>query len=59
MEQNKLCRPGFDPQITVCFDDRGIERLMYKEDLLQETNQGGLACEPSNKVVYVYPSANV
>ena len=58
-EHNRLCRLGFDCQITIKHDDRGIERLIYKEDALHKTHQGGLSCKPFNKVVYVYPSANV
>ena len=30
--------------------------LVYKEDLLQKTNQGGLICKGSSKTVHVYPS---
>ena len=31
-EHNNLRRPGFDPQITIEKDDRGCERIVYRED---------------------------
>ena len=53
-EQNRSRKPGCFPQIVVSFDDRGIERLMYKEHPLKKINRGGgLACRPSNKTVYL------
>ena len=59
IEHNRLRRPGFDPQIKISTDSRGKECLIYQEDLLQKTNQGGLKCKPKTKIVYVYPSSNV
>ena len=53
-EHNKLQRPGFDSQLNVEFDDRGVKCLVYHEDSLQKTNQGGLLCKGRSKVVYVY-----
>ena len=54
-----LRRPGFDCQIIVERDDCGKKRLVYHEDPLQKTNQGGLICKRNNKVVYVYECSNV
>ena len=59
VEHNRLRRPGFSCQINVEFDNNGKERLVYKEDPLQKTNQGGLIGKKTNKIVYVYPSSNV
>ena len=59
VEHNRLRRPGFDPQVVVGRDSRDKECLIYTEDALQKTNQGGLKCKPRTKVVYVYPSTNV
>ena len=59
VEHACLRRPGFDPQIIVEKDDHGKKRLVYKEDPLQKTNQGGLVCKRSNKVVYVYESVSL
>ena len=54
IEHNKLRRPGCNSQFSVEKDDRGLERLVYKEDPLQKNNQGGLVCKGRSKVVYVY-----
>ena len=59
VEHNRLRRPGFDPQVIVGNDARGRECLIYTEDALNKTNQGGLKCKQRTKVVYVYPSANL
>ena len=59
VEHSHLRRPGFDPQIIVEKDDCGKKRLVYREDPLQKTNQGGLVCKRTNKVVYVYESASL
>ena len=59
VEHNRLRRPGFNSQIVVGTDSRGKECLIYNEDPLHKTNQGGLKCIPKKKVMYVYPSANV
>ena len=32
--------------------------LIYTEDALHKTNQGGLMCKPKSKVVHVYPASN-
>ena len=53
LEHNKLCRLGCDSQFSFEFDGRGIETLVYQEDPLQKTNQGGLICKGKSKVVYV------
>ena len=56
----RLRRPGFDCQIKSELDQNtGKEILVYREDPLQKTNQGGLANKPSNKIVRVYPAMNV
>ena len=59
VEDSRLRRPGFDSQIIVDRDDHGKKILVYKEDPLQKTNQGGLVCRRNNKVVYVYKSTSL
>ena len=59
VEHNRLRRPGFNPQIIVETCDDGRECLVYKEDALQKTNQGGLQSKSNNKIVYVYPSSDL
>ena len=54
MEHNKLRCPGCGSQLTFQCDNRGMEQLVYREDPLQKTNQGGLECNGTRKVVYVY-----
>ena len=56
VEHQRLRRPGFNSQFSLSVDDRGIESLVYKEDPLQKTNQGGLTNKPNNKVVHIYPA---
>ena len=58
IEHNKLCRPGCDSQFHLEFDDRGKQRLVYKEDPLWKANQGGLICKRHNKTVYIYAASN-
>ena len=58
IEYNRLRRPECTPQISFEFDKRGIECMVYKEDPLQKTNQGGLVCKSRGKIVYVYASSN-
>ena len=48
----RLRRPGFDCQITIGLDDKGRERLVYREGLLQKNNQGGIGTRNSSKIVY-------
>ena len=57
-EHNNLRRPGFDSQFSFEHDTRGIEQLVYHEDPLQKTNQGGLSSKGKSKIVYVYPSSS-
>ena len=57
VEHNRLRRPGFNCQIVV-ETFKGRERLVYSEDLLQKTNQGGLNARNGNKIVYVYPASD-
>ena len=56
VEHSCLRRPGFDSQILIDRDDRGKKRLVYREDPLQKTNQGGLIGKRNNKIVYIYQS---
>ena len=59
-EHNNLRRPGCNPQIKVTTDSRGIKCLVYREDPLSKTNQGGLnARAKESKVVYVYPTTDI
>ena len=58
VEHEILCRPGFNCQITIGYDDRGKRRLVYQEDPLQKTRQGGLNCKCTSKVVYVYDGSD-
>ena len=39
--------------------ETGKEILVYREDPLQKTNQGGLSSKAFNKIVKVFPSVNV
>ena len=60
VEHYRLRRPGFDPQIKTEIDENSDkEIIIYREDPLQKTNQGGLVNKPHNKVVKVFPSADV
>ena len=58
LEHNKLQRPGCNSQFYFEFDERGVECLVYKEDPLQKTNQGGLVCKGTSKIVYVYAASD-
>ena len=58
VEHNNLRRPGCSPQIQIQRDLRGVECLVYTEDPLQKTNQGGLACKVKPKVVNIYPATD-
>ena len=58
VEHNKLRRPGCNSQLSLEFDDRGIERLVYKEDPLQKTNQGGLMNKGKCKIVHIYGASD-
>ena len=58
VEHNNLRRPGFNCQFKIEKDSRGIEALVYREDPLQKTNQGGLQCKVKPKVVYIYAASN-
>ena len=40
-EHTHLRRPGFSSQIEFGNDSRGMYRMVYKEDPLQKTIQGG------------------
>ena len=56
MEHNNLRRPGCESQFSFNVDERGLERLVYKEDPLQKMNQGGLICK--GKIVYIYGASD-
>ena len=58
VEHSNLCRPGFNEQIKIEVDGGGVEHLVYTEDPLQKTNQGGLNVKKFNKIVKVFPSSN-
>ena len=56
---SKLRWPGFNSQISTNIDEEtGKEMLLYKDDPLKKTNQGGLGSRNSNKIFNVYRSAN-
>ena len=57
-EHSNLRCPGHNLQIKFERDTCGIERLVYHEDPLQKTNQGGLVCKGTSKTVFVYPAEN-
>ncbi len=42
-EHRRLRCPGFDPQINVLRDEKGVKFLSFTEDLRTKTNQGGLS----------------
>ena len=58
VEHSNLRRPGCDPQLNISTDNRGVECLVYKEDPLQKTNQGGLESKGKSKMVHVYPASD-
>ena len=58
VEHQRLRRPGFHSQIQFKTDDKGVERVVYYEDPLHKTAQGGIGCKSTRKVVNVYPSSN-
>ena len=53
VKHQKLRRLGFNSQISVELDDTEKKCLVYHEDPLQKTNQSGLVCKGTNKVVCV------
>ena len=59
VEHQQLRRPGFRSQIEFKKDDSGVEHVVYFEDPLHKTSQGGIGCKNTRKIVNVYPSANV
>ena len=58
VEHSNLRRPGFNEQIKIEVDGGGVEHLVYTEDPLQKTNQGGLNVKKFNKIVKFFPSSN-
>ena len=59
IEHINLRRPGCKPQIQIVKDTRGVECMLYTEDPLQKTNQGGLVCKTKPKTVNVYKASDV
>ena len=54
-EQRSLRAPGFDPQIVVKRNEKGVKFLQYTEDFHSKTNQGGIADRKHvNKSVRAY-----
>ena len=54
-EHRRLRCLGFDPQISVLTDEKGVKYLSYTEDTKSKTNQGGLAGRKHKpKAVNVY-----
>ena len=58
VEHNRLQRPGFNCQLVVEKLPNGKERLIYTEDPLQKTNQGGLCSKGSMKTVFIYEASD-
>ena len=58
LEHSTLRRPGCDSQFSISVDNRGKQCLIYKEDPLQKTNQGGLENKGRNKTVHVYAATD-
>ena len=59
VEHTSLRRPGFNCQISTKLDEiSGKEYLMYEEDPLSKTNQGGLKSKQSRRVVRVYAGSD-
>ena len=50
VEHSNLRRPGFNEQIKIEVDGGGVEHLVYTEDPLQKTNQGGLNVKSSTRL---------
>ena len=59
LEHNNLRCPGCKSQLSFERDKLGVEHLVYREDPLQKTYQGGLLSKGCNKIVHVYPSNNI
>ena len=59
VEHNKLRRPNCEGQVKLERDSCGFQCMVYHEDPLQKTNQGGLTSKGNNKTVFVYPSTDV
>ena len=59
VEHNNLRRPGHNCQFSIERDSRGVEVLVYREDPLQKTNQGGLQCKVKPKVVKICAASNL
>ena len=59
VEHTRLPRQGFNCQVVSELNEfSGKEILIYKEDPLQKTNQGGLSGKQSSKVVRVFPASD-
>ncbi len=54
-EQRSLRAPGFDPQIVIKRNEKGVKYLQYTEDFHSKTNQGGIANRKHvNKSIHAY-----
>ena len=59
VEHTRLRHPGLDCQIVNEIDEvTGKEILIYREDPLQKTNQGGVTSRQNNKIVRVFPASD-
>ena len=58
VEHQRLRRPRFRSQIEFKKDENEVERMIYSEDPLHKTAQGGIGCKSSRKVVHVYPASD-
>ena len=59
VEHQRLRRPGFRSQIEFKKEQSGVEKIIYSEDPLHKTAQGGIGCKSSRKIVHVYPSSDI
>ena len=58
VEHNRLRRPDINNQIIIETCGDGKQRLVYNEDALQKTNQGGLMAKNMTKRVFVYEGSD-
>ena len=57
-----LCRhsPYLESQLTFKMNDQGVRCLVYQEDTVTKTHDGGLnSMRKDRKIVWVYPSSNI
>ena len=58
VEHSNLRHPGCNSQFKIERDTCGVEMLVYREDPLQKTNQGGLLSKGTSKIVYIYGASS-